>query len=338
MKEHHIKVSGNFILEAGGCLNDIEITYHTSGELTPKSKVIWICHALTANSNPEDWWPGMVGDGKFYNPKEYFIVCANILGSCYGTTGPLSANAETNRIYYRDFPLISIRDMVAAHNILREKLGINSIHTLIGSSVGGFQALEMALLIPDKVEHLVLLATNSRITPWATALNEAQRMAIFADSTYYTDIPTGGLQGMAAARAMALLSYRSYEGYNLTQSEENENTLLASKAASYQQYQGKKLANRFNAYSYVILSLALDSHNVGRGRGSVEKALNKVKSKTLLIGINSDNLFPPSEQLFIHHHIPNSEYKEIQSAFGHDGFLLESDQIAEIIQQFYESK
>lgn len=338
MEKHHICIPGSFPLEAGGQLEQLEITYHTAGVLHSTSKVVWICHALTANSNPEEWWPGMVGPCRFYNPDEYFIICANLLGSCYGSSGPLSSNPATQVPYYLDFPLVTIRDMARAHDALRQHLDIERIHTVIGSSVGGFQALEMTLLFPDRIQHLVLLATNSRVTPWATALNEAQRMAILADRSYFEHRTEAGAEGLRAARAMALISYRSYEGYNQTQGEADVDTLFAQRASSYEQYQGKKLSDRFNAHSYVVLTKAIDSHNVGRGRGGVATALETITAKTLLIGIKGDLLFPLQEQQFIQAHIPQSHYMEIQSDFGHDGFLLESNQIAEAIQQFYDSK
>ncbi|MDR0384780.1 MAG: homoserine O-acetyltransferase [Prevotellaceae bacterium] len=335
MNAHHIILQGTFHLETGDILENIEITYHTMGTLTADSKVVWICHALTANSDAEEWWPGMVGEGKFFNGQDYFIVCANVIGSCYGTTGPLSVNPRTRNPYFGDFPCVTVRDMVAAHNKLREYLGINKIYAVIGSSIGGFQAIEYAMLIPDRIERLVLIATNCRVTPWGTAFNEAQRMSIFADRTYFDNTPEGGLEGMKAARAAALLSYRSYDGYNKTQYEENEDIIFAERAASYEKYQGKKLADRFNAYSYVIMTKAFDSHNTGRLRGGIEKALASLKVKTLLTGIDSDILFPVTELKFMHRNIPDSQYAELSSVFGHDGFLLESEQLSAIIHDFF---
>jgi homoserine O-acetyltransferase len=335
MKTNRVTFTGSFCLETGDSLDDIEITYHTLGRLTADSKVVWICHALTANSDAQDWWSGMVGDDKFFNGQDYFVVCANIIGSCYGSTGPLSVNPQTGKPYFGDFPRVTIRDMVAAHNKLREYLGINRIYAVIGSSIGGFQALEYAIAIPDKIDHLILIATNCRVTPWATAFNESQRMSIFADNTYFDNIPGGGAEGMKAARAMALLSYRSYDGYNRTQSEENDDVIFADKAASYERYQGKKLADRFNAYSYVVITKAFDSHNVGRLRGGVKKTLASLKVKTLLIGIDSDILFPINELKFMHNYIQNSQYAELSSVFGHDGFLLESEQLSNVLHKFF---
>jgi homoserine O-acetyltransferase len=337
MKTNHVIFPGTFCLETGDILENIEITYHTFGTLTAESRVVWICHALTANSNAKDWWPGMVGDDKFFNGQDFFVVCANVLGSCYGATGPLSVNPQTEKSYFGNFPDITVRDMVAAHNKLREYLGINRIYAVIGSSIGGFQALEYAMLIPDKITHLILIATNCRVTPWGTAFNEAQRMSIFADRTYFDNIPEGGLEGMKAARAIAMLSYRSYNGYNKTQYEENADVIFADRAASYERYQGKKLADRFNAYSYIALTKAFDSHNAGRSRGGVEKALASLNVKTLLIGIDSDILFPVDELKFMHDCIPDSQYAELSSIFGHDGFLLESEQLSAIMQTFFDN-
>ncbi|MDR2562805.1 MAG: homoserine O-acetyltransferase [Prevotellaceae bacterium] len=335
MKKHSLVFPGIFKTEAGGELKDITLSYHTAGTFSAKSKVVWICHALTANSDPEEWWPGMAGANCIYNDEDYFLICANILGSCYGTTGPLSINPETGKPYYRNFPNITVRDMVKAHDMLRRKLGINRIHTVIGSSIGGFQALEMTLLLPDVVERMILLASGCRVTPWATAFNEAQRMAVYADPSYFADIPEGGIEGMKAARATALLSYRSYEGYNSTQAEEETNVMFADRAASYERYQGLKLANRFNAYSYVVISKAFDSHNAGRFRGGTAKALASIKAKTLIVGISNDMLFRPEEQQYMQQHISEARYVEIYSTFGHDGFLLESEQLTRHIAEFY---
>jgi homoserine O-acetyltransferase len=281
------------------------------------------------------WWPGLVGEGLFYNPEEYFIICANVLGSCYGTSGPLEINPETNEPYYLSFPFVTIRDMVAAHEILRRELGIEKIHTCVGGSVGGQQALEWSIMQPEVIKNLILMASNAVHSPWGIAFNEAQRMAIKADATWNEKSPEAGQKGMGAARALALLSYRSYETYKKTQSEEGCEKTTDFKAISYQQYQAEKLIKRFNCHSYLYLSQAMDSHNVGRGRENIEKALSTIKSKTLIIGISSDILFPPSEQKFLELHIENAIYREIDSLYGHDGFLIETVKIAEIIKAFY---
>jgi homoserine O-acetyltransferase len=329
---------GDFNFESGTKLNQLKINYSTYGTFNKeKNNVVWICHALTANADPVSWWQGLVGEGFLYNSEDYFIVCANILGSCYGTDGPLETDPKTGNPYYLSFPIVTIRDMVAAHELLRKHLGIDKIHTCIGGSLGGQQALEWSIMQPSLIDNLILMATNAFHSPWGIAFNEAQRMAIKSDPTWKDSSPEAGKTGMAAARAMALLSYRTYETYNRTQSEEGCEVTKEFKAVSYQQYQGEKLKKRFNCHSYLYLTQAMDSHNVGRGRGSVENALERVKSKTLLLGIKSDILFPPSEQKYLQKNIKRSTYQEIDSLYGHDGFLIETNEIAGIIQAFYKS-
>lgn len=252
-----------FLLESGKTLPQLQITYHTYGRLNPeKNNVIWVCHALTANADVFDWWKGLFGNDFLFNPAEHFIVCANILGSCYGTTGPLSENPATGEAYYRLFPDITIRDMVAAHEILRQHLGISKINLLLGGSLGGQQVLEWAITQPDLIQHLMVIATNAFHSPWGIGFNEAQRLAIRADQTFYENTPNGGRQGLKAARAIALLSYRTYDTYFKTQRETDLNKTDHFNASSYQNYQGEKLVNRFDAYSYVSLSKTMDSHNV----------------------------------------------------------------------------
>jgi homoserine O-acetyltransferase/O-succinyltransferase len=329
---------GLFYLENGQYLKDITIGYTTYGAMnSDKSNVVWICHALTANSDPAEWWPGLVGPNCLYSEKDYFIVCANIIGSCYGSTNPLSINSDTGQAYFHLFPEITIRDIVKAHKLLAKQLNIKKIHTLIGGSLGGQQALEWAITENDRIEHLILLATNAAHSPWGIAFNESQRLAVYADRTYYSQHTDGGKKGLLAARSIALLSYRTYDAYSNSQKESHDNKLRNYNAASYQKYQGEKLVNRFNAYSYVVLSKAMDSHNAGRNRTSTEHALSNVKAKTLCLAIKSDLLFPPSEQYFLSEHIPCSKYTEIESDYGHDGFLIETLAISLQIKTFYNS-
>lgn len=313
-----------------------KLNYSTLGEYDPKKdNVVWICHALTANSDAATWWEGLVGEEKLFNPNDHFIICVNIIGSCYGSTGPLEINPHTQKLYYMDFPQITIRDIVGTLDILREHLGIQTIHTLVGGSLGGQQAVEWAIIRPDLMKNLILLATNAQHSPWGIAFNESQRLAIEADPTWKDENKEAGRAGLRAARSIALLSYRNYETYHNTQSDTDIEKTEHYKAASYQQYQGDKLVERFHAHAYYILSRAMDSHHVGRGRGGVEKALKQVKTNALVIGIASDILFPVSEQQLLVKHIPNASYEEIDSFYGHDGFLVETNAISEIIRRFF---
>jgi homoserine O-acetyltransferase len=334
MKENRVKFK-EYQLENGIVLQNVEVVYHTSGTFNEnENNVIWICHALTANSDASDWWPTICGEHGYFNEDEHFVICANILGSCYGTTGPLSSD-ENGVTYFDEFPQITIRDIFRLHEKLRLHLGINKINTLVGASLGGQQAMEWAIEKADLFENLILIATNAQHSPYGIAFNESQRLAIEADSTYFLKKPNGGRNGLIAARSIALLSYRSYEGYLLSQNETVTNKVNQFKAAHYQRYQGEKLADRFNAYSYVALSKAMDSHNVGRERGNVKNALNAIKAKTLIIGITSDVLFPLKEQLTLFQSIPNSIYRTIKSNFGHDGFLIEYESLINLFDEFY---
>ena len=213
--------------------------------------------------------------------------------------------------------------MVEMHQRLANFLQISKIDLLIGGSLGGMQALEWSVINPDFIRNLFVIATNAKHSPWGIAFNEAQRMALHS-----------GENGIEAARAIALLSYRNYDTYNKTQ-EDNEEKLEDFRAASYQNYQGKKLKKRFTADSYWMLSKSMDSQNVGRNRTSIENALSKITAKTLIIGIESDLLFPISEQEYLANNVENSQLEIIKSLYGHDGFLLETDKISKILRNYF---
>lgn len=325
-----------FVLESGEVLPSLTIAYDTFGRLNDdRSNVIWVCHALTANSDVADWWPHTVEKGCFLDPEKYFTVCANFLGSHYGTTGPLSINPATGEAWYGDFPRITVRDMVRAHQLLAAHLGIESVKLLIGSSIGGFQCLEWSVMQPDFAERVAFIATTPRTKPWASAFNESQRMAIEGDSTFGERSAEAGLNGMATARSIALMSYRGGMAYNKTQEDEcYDDVGFERRVLSYQRYQGEKLRRRFNAYSYYRLSQAVDSHNLGRGRGKVEDVLKQIRAKSLVVAITSDILFPPSDHDVMVDNIPDVRYHLIDSDFGHDGFLVEHEQLNEIILNF----
>ncbi|MCO5234919.1 MAG: homoserine O-acetyltransferase [Chitinophagaceae bacterium] len=334
-----------FTLESGKTISGYHLAYTTLGRLNArKDNVIWIFHALTANSNPADWWPGLVGEGKLFDPANRFIICVNMPGSCYGSIGPLEINPESGERWYHDFPLFTTRDMVRTYRSLRAHLGIEKIHVGIGGSMGGQQLLEWTIEEPDLFEYVVAMATNAQHSPWGIAFNASQRMCIEADATWLENQPEAGLQGMKAARSVALLSYRNHTTYNLTQPRDKKTAwpvphpFGGEAAESYQRYQGEKLAKRFNAFSYYRLSQAMDAHDVGRGRNSVEEALSRIRAKTLVIGITNDLLFPPEEQKRIADHIPGAEYQLIESPYGHDGFLLEYEKIERLLKPFLQEE
>jgi homoserine O-acetyltransferase/O-succinyltransferase len=324
-----------FTLESGVTLPGYHLGYTTLGELNAsKNNVVWIFHALTANSNPAEWWPGLVGTGRFFDPARYFIVCVNMPGSCYGSVNALDVNPATGKPWYHDFPLFTTRDMIRAYQPLRRHLGIEKIHIGTGGSMGGQQLLEWAVEEPALFEHIVPIATNAFHSAWGVAFNASQRMCIEADGTWQQGGPDAGMAGMKAARSVALLSYRHYDTYGARQQVLSATAgglfnggAVKTGADSYQRYQGEKLAQRFNAYSYYRLSQGMDSHNLGRGRGGVEATLAAISAKTMVIGLSSDVLFPPAEQEFLARHIPGARLRIIESDYGHDGFLLEAWQI-----------
>jgi homoserine O-acetyltransferase len=326
-----------FQLENGQSLPGIEIAYQTFGTLNKeRSNVIWVVHALTANSNVFDWWNGLFGENSLYNPKDYFIVCANNLGSCYGTTGPLSINNETKEAWFNYFPQVTIKDIASSLELLKEHLRIDKIHTLIGGSQGGQIVQEWVLQNSTLAENLILIATNAQHSPWGIAFNESQRLAIKADRTYYSNTEDAAKKGLAAARSIALLSYRGYSAYDTTQKDANYNKTTNYASASYQRYQGEKLVNRFNAYSYVRLLDAMDSHNVARNRTeTIEQALKLIKANTLVIGVTTDILFPVAEQKYLAKYITDATYAEIDSEYGHDGFLIETEKLTKVISEYY---
>ncbi len=327
--------SDPFPLELGGELPELTIAYHTYGTLNSShDNVVWVCHALTANSDVADWWPHTVEGGCFLDPNKWFVVCANILGSHYGTTGPLSVNPNTGKPYYNDFPRFTIRDMAHAHALLADSLGIGRVHALVGSSVGGFQATEWAVEEPSRFDKLILIATDAKASPWTIAIDETQRMAILADKTYGEHRPDAAMAGLAAARAIGLLTYRGSDGYNITQQNPSDQLPQTHRACSYQQYQGEKLCRRYNAYSYVAILDAFDTHNVGRGRGGVDNALQRITASTIVIGLTTDIIFTPPEMRQLAARIPGAVYREISSPFGHDGFLVEHSQLNEILTPF----
>ncbi|TAE21038.1 MAG: homoserine O-acetyltransferase [Candidatus Kapaibacterium sp.] len=332
---HRTRIDAPFTLESGAILPHLEIAYHTYGTLnTARNNVVWVCHALTGNSDAASWWDGLIGEGKLFDPREYFIVCANMLGSCYGSSGALTLNPTTNEPYYLDFPQVSVRDMARAHILLRKKLGIDRISIGLGGSMGGQQLLEWAVLEPSVFDVIVPMATNARHSPWGIAFNESQRLALLADSTFKERSSDAGSAGLKAARSIGILSYRNYETFQQTQRDKEKNEELDNfRASSYQGYQGEKLVQRFHAHSYWHLSKAMDSHNLGRGRTSVEAALRSITAKAFVIGISTDILFPVEEQKLIAEHIPNAEYIEISSPYGHDGFLIEFPTLTTILRE-----
>jgi homoserine O-acetyltransferase len=333
--DHTFHYPHPFELESGATLPGFQLRYTVLGRLNEdRSNVIWICHALTGNSDFTDWWRQLVQPGGPFDPEHYLIICANVLGGCYGSTGPLSLNPKTGEPYFHDFPELTNRDVVRAFSLLRQELRFKKIHTLLGGSLGGQHVLSWAILEPDLFERISPIACNAFHSPWGIAFNEAQRMAIAADSSWPERDARAGYQGLQAARAIGILSYRNYEAFGKTQAEKTHPVTRDFRAASYQRYQGEKLSKRFNAITYWRLTRMMDSHQVGFGYESVEAGLQQIKAQTLVIGVASDLLFPVTEQEFLVRNIEHAALQIIHSLYGHDGFLIEFDQLQGIIKKF----
>lgn len=354
-----------FDLEAGNTLPSVTVAYETYGSLNNEgTNVILICHALSGDAHASDynfrkenpdkiistnqkgWWDGIIGEGKAFEPEKYFIICSNILGSCYGTTGPTSVNPATGEKYGLSFPAVTVRDMVKLQHKLLTYLGVKKIKAAIGGSLGGMQVLEWALMYPGFVENIIPIATAVQQSAWCIGLNEIGRKAITDDPNWnngnYTEQPKNGL---STARMVAMVSYRSFESFSQkfgreTTSNKNIDELGREnkfQVESYLRYQGEKFINRFDANTYLYITCALDEHDVTRNRSSLKETMAGIKAKALCVGIDSDILYPPVEQKTIASLIPNANYFEINSIYGHDAFLIEYNQLNMIIQKFLQT-
>jgi homoserine O-acetyltransferase len=349
----HFSVEGQFPLESGGILPRLDIIYETYGHLNnERSNAVLVCHALTGSAHAADspeggpgWWGGMIGKGKGLDTNRVFVISPNILGSCYGSTGPASIDPRTGRKYRMTFPQVTVRDMVRAQKRLIDALGIAQLAAVTGGSLGGMQALEWGIMFPESVRLIVPIATSAQHSAWCIGISEAQRLAITSDPSWmdgeYEQQPACGL---ALARMIAMISYRSRNSFEARfgrtalngHPPEKSVQLFNETPASYQvesylRYQGEKLVRRFDANTYLLLTRAMDLHDVSVGRGSLQDALGSITAQAISIGISSDLLYPTAEQRFLAEAIPHGEYAEIDSLHGHDAFLIDFDRLAAIL-------
>jgi homoserine O-acetyltransferase len=350
-----------FHLEGGSALHDIDIAYETWGQLDDRAaNAILLCHALTGDSHaagragpghPEPgWWDSLVGSGKAFDTDRYFIVCANVLGGCQGSTGPASLEPGTGRAYGSRFPVVSIRDMVRTQAALADHLGVDRWLTVAGGSMGGMQVLEWGVMYPERVRSLLPIATAAATTAQQIAYSMVQRSSIELDANWrggdYYDAPfgEGPARGLANARALAHVTYRSDEifserfGRNVVDRMDRFDLWQRFDVEGYLDYQGAKLARRFDANSYLYIAKAMDLHDIGRGRGGIVAALGRIRCPVLTLSVRSDALFRPSQQeqirdALLAHHLP-VDHVVIDSPHGHDAFLLEDEQIGDAVVKF----
>ena len=335
---------GPFPLASGASLGSLTLRYAVYGKLSPaRDNAILVCHALSGSARAADWWPGVVGPGCPIDTERYAVIGINVIGSCYGSTGPSSVNPETGRPYAAGFPLVTIGDIVRSQSqLLRERLGIERLHTVTGGSLGGMQALAWAVDYPEAVERAIVIGATP-LSAMGLALNHLQRQAIQCDPAwnggeYKKDRPPA--LGLSLARGIAMCSYKSAELFderfarrpNLRASEDPHRAMGERyDVAGYLDYQGKIFVNRFDANSYLALSKAMDTFDFSIGYGSDEAAFQRIRARVLLVGISSDWLFPPSDVSALACRMAsagvNARYVEFCSDHGHDAFLAELDSV-----------
>jgi homoserine O-acetyltransferase/O-succinyltransferase len=346
-------------LDSGAIIAPVTVAYETWGALNAtRDNAVLICHALTGDSHaadsdrPDDpragWWKPLIGPGRVLDSDRFFVVCANVVGGCYGSSGPTSPHPTDGRPYGMRFPLVSIGDMVRAQRLLLERLGVRRLAVVTGGSIGGLQALEWTVAYPDFVANAVILAAGARLSAQGIALNEIGRRAILADPRWnggdYTP-GDGPDDGLAIARMTAMLSYTSADdlaqrfGRSPASRPTSEPTLGgAFDVESYLQYQGLKLVRRFDANSYLILTRAMDRYDLAEQYGSDLESLCRVRARVLAVGISSDWLFPKEQVRAIVEGIQASGgqalYREIDSRLGHDAFLKEWRQLDTLLRPF----
>jgi homoserine O-acetyltransferase len=338
---------GPLQLESDVELPDVTLAYETWGRFTGNNAVL-VLHALTGDAHAAGsagaghvtpgWWDPLIGPGKPIDTDRYFVVAPNILGGCQGSTGP-SSSAPDGRPWGSRFPQLTVRDQVGAEVALTRALGIRSWHTVIGGSAGGMRALEWAITHPSKVHRLLLVATTGWTSAEQIALTETQAAAIRADVHFasgdYYDESRGPVDGLDVARRIAQISYRSERELEQRFGRSRAPTAGQPWAVeSYLRHHGTKLAQRFDANSYLVLGEAMNSHDVGRGRGGVGLALSRITARTIVAGIDSDRLYPLFQQQLLAEQIPRSRRLEvINSLHGHDGFLIEHEQVGGLIDR-----
>ena len=330
-------LSQPFKLERGEVLTGVQVAYRTWGKLNSEGdNGVLVCHALTGSADADEWWEDLFGSGKAFDSDRDFIVCSNILGSCYGTTGATSINPKTGIPYGASFPAITIRDMVRLQAELIKYLGIKSLQLVIGGSLGGMQVLEWALLYPEIVKAIAPIATSGRHSAWCIGLSEAQRQAIYNDPNWkggnYTDEQPPN-QGLAVARMMAMSTYRYWHSFTERFGREYDASADQYAIASYLQHHGQKLVERFDANTYITITQAMDSHDIAQGQ-DYESVLQSIKQPALVVAIDSDILYPPVEQQELADLMPNAQLVWLKSTYGHDAFLVETAELNQLIINF----
>ncbi|HEX6420524.1 MAG TPA: homoserine O-acetyltransferase [Acidimicrobiales bacterium] len=350
-----------FALEGGGLLRDVTLAYETWGALAPDGgNAVLVCHALTGDSHAAGrmgpghpsvgWWDEFVGPGKALDTDRWFVVCVNVLGGCQGTTGPASPHPDDGRPWGSRFPVVTIRDMVRTQAAVADHLGVRRWALVIGGSMGGMQVLEWGVMYPERVRALLPIATAAAASAQQIGWWSSGRRAISIDprwrgGDYYDAAPGNGPHdGLATARMVSMMTFRSDDvfsakfGREVVEPVEGYSLWQRFQVERYLEYQGDKLVRRFDANSYLVLTKAMDLHDLGRGRGGVTAAFARVRAPLLSVGISSDILYPPHQSREIVEvataaGVP-ARYRELDSPHGHDAFLIELDPLGDIVGDF----
>ena len=340
------------LLECGKTIARVNVVYETYGTLNEEgTNAVLICHALTASAHAAGchsrsdkkpgWWNAVIGPGMAFDTDRYFVICPNILGSCYGTTGPTSTNPLTGQRYGTTFPPITIRDIVTVQKALLDALGIQELVTVCGSSLGGMQVLEWGVMFPEYCKSIIPISTAAQQPAWCIGLNAAARTAIKNDPAWNNgSYDVQPHRGLALARMIGMISYRSVGEFEERFARERTADGDRFDAGNifqlerYLQYQGDTFVDRFDANTYLLLTHAMDYHDISVGRGPVMDVLSSILARALVIGVSSDIRYPTNFQLALSAQIPGATYACIDSIHGHDAFLIEFDQLNNAIQQF----
>ena len=330
---------GDVALESGTVLEDVTIAYQSWGQLTPeKDNAILVNHAMTGWSDVPGWWPSMVGPGLPFDTDKYFVVCPNVIGGCQGSTGPSSLAPDGKR-YGSRFPSLTIRDMVSAEIKFSDALGIDKYVLAVGPSLGGMRSLEWAVQLPHRVGAICTIgssavATGDQIGTWSIELRAIKTDPHFNNGDYYEQ-ESGPIGGMGIARRIAHLTYRTEAEMDVRFGRELQGDDTGRYAVeSYLDHQAEKLAHRFDANTYIALTEAMISHDIGRGRDGVASALESIAIPVVAVSIDTDRLFPVRLQAEIADFAPKAApLVTISSPFGHDGFLVEVESVGNVIRQ-----
>lgn len=327
---------GSLELESGRQLERGRLAWRSWGTLSPRGdNAVLVCHALTGTADLDQWWPALLGPRRAFDPRRDFVIAANVLGGCAGSSGPCDPAPDGARWGSR-FPAVTIRDQVAAEAVLLRQLGVERVALVVGASMGGMRALEWLVDQPLPVSSAVVIAAPAAHSPWAIGISAAQRAAIEADPRWSRGryaVGRGPRDGLAAARRIAMLSYRSWPSVTA-----RFGRVLGQGGAfaveEWLDHHGRSLVERFDAASYHLLTRAMDSHDVGRGRSGVAEALGRVRTPALVLGVSSDALYPLEEVAALARQIPSAMLDVLESSHGHDAFLIEAESVGRRIDEF----